>query len=96
MGSRKRKAELDARVERELADDLAFAEARPFPPPELAEQGVYCEGCHTIEPRWRRPKEEVMPPKSSVTRGLDRPGFRRRHAAADPAEQTGTDKAPQI
>ncbi len=63
----KTKAELDARVERELAEDLAFAESSAFPPPELAEQGVYCDGCHTIEANWRRPKEEVMPPKSSVT-----------------------------
>jgi len=63
----KTKADLDARVERELAEDLAFAENSPFPPPELAEQGVYCEGCHTIEAKWRRPKEEVMPPKSRVT-----------------------------
>jgi TPP-dependent pyruvate/acetoin dehydrogenase alpha subunit len=63
----KTKADLDARVARELAEDLAFAENSPFPPPELAEQGVYCEGCHAIEANWRRPKEEVMPPKSSVT-----------------------------
>lgn len=57
---------LDARIERELAEELALAEASPFPAPELAEQGVYCEGCHTIEARWQRPREEVMPPKSSV------------------------------
>jgi TPP-dependent pyruvate/acetoin dehydrogenase alpha subunit len=63
----KTKGDLDARVDRELAEDLAFAESSPFPPPELAEQGVYCDGCHTIEANWRRPKEEVMPPKSSVT-----------------------------
>jgi TPP-dependent pyruvate/acetoin dehydrogenase alpha subunit len=60
------KAALNARVERELAEDLAFAESSPFPPPELAEQGVYCEGCHKIEAQWQRPKEEVLPPKSSV------------------------------
>jgi TPP-dependent pyruvate/acetoin dehydrogenase alpha subunit len=63
----KTKADIDARVERELAEDLAFAESSHYPPPELAEQGVYCDGCHTIEARWLRPKEEVMPPKSSVT-----------------------------
>jgi len=61
-----KKAEVDARVERELAEDLAFAEDSPFPPPELAEQGVYCDGCHTIAAQWLRVKEEVMPPKSSV------------------------------
>lgn len=62
----KTKSELDARIEKELKDDLEFAEKSPFPPPELAEQGVYCEGCHTIEAEWKRPKAEVMPPKSSV------------------------------
>ena len=60
------KAALDARIERELAAELALAEASPFPPPELAEQGVYCQGCHQIEARWQRPIDELMPPKSSV------------------------------
>jgi TPP-dependent pyruvate/acetoin dehydrogenase alpha subunit len=61
------KAEIEARVERELAEDLAYAENEPLPAPESAEQGVYCEaGCHTIEAQWRRPKEEVTPPQSSV------------------------------
>jgi TPP-dependent pyruvate/acetoin dehydrogenase alpha subunit len=63
----KNKADLDARVERELVEDLSFAENSAFPPPELAEQGVYCDGCHRIEADWRRPREEAMPPKSSVT-----------------------------
>ncbi|HEV2299662.1 MAG TPA: thiamine pyrophosphate-dependent dehydrogenase E1 component subunit alpha [Candidatus Acidoferrales bacterium] len=62
----KTKADLDARIEKELKDDLEFAEKSPFPPAELAEQGVYCEGCHTIEAEWKRPKAEVTPPKSSV------------------------------
>ena len=60
------RAEIDGRIERELKEDLEFAENSPFPPPELAEQGVYCEGCHAIEPEWQRPIEEVTPPKSSV------------------------------
>jgi TPP-dependent pyruvate/acetoin dehydrogenase alpha subunit len=60
------KSEIDARIERELDEDQKFAEESPLPPPELAEQGVYCEGCHTIEADWRRPKAEVMPPASSV------------------------------
>ena len=62
----KTKAEIDARIERELQEEQEFAENSPLPPPELAEQGVFCEGCHTIEARWERPIEEVMPPKSSV------------------------------
>ncbi|HXZ13804.1 MAG TPA: thiamine pyrophosphate-dependent dehydrogenase E1 component subunit alpha [Candidatus Sulfotelmatobacter sp.] len=63
----KTKSEIDARIERELDEDQKFAEESPLPPPELAEQGVYCEeGCHTIEADWHRPKDEVMPPKSSI------------------------------
>jgi TPP-dependent pyruvate/acetoin dehydrogenase alpha subunit len=62
----KAKKEIDARIDRELTAELEIAERAPFPPPELAEQGVYCEGCHEIEAVWKRPKDEVMPPKSSV------------------------------
>jgi TPP-dependent pyruvate/acetoin dehydrogenase alpha subunit len=60
-----KKSEIDARIERELDADQKFAEESPLPPPEIAEQGVYCEGCHTIEAEWHRPKKEVMPPASS-------------------------------
>ncbi len=64
----KRRKEIESRIDRELTEDLKYAEDSPFPPPELAEQGVYCEdGCHKIEADWKRPKSEVMPPKSSVT-----------------------------
>jgi TPP-dependent pyruvate/acetoin dehydrogenase alpha subunit len=62
----KTRAEIEARIDRELTEDLAIAESAPFPPPELATQGVYCDGCHMIEAQWKRPKEEVMPPKSIV------------------------------
>jgi TPP-dependent pyruvate/acetoin dehydrogenase alpha subunit len=62
----KTKKEIDARIAREIQADLEFAENSPFPPPELAGQGVYCEGCHTVEADWKRPKEEVMPPRSCV------------------------------
>jgi TPP-dependent pyruvate/acetoin dehydrogenase alpha subunit len=62
----KTKAEIDARIAREIQADVDFAENSPFPPPELAEQGVYCDECHTIEADWKRPSEEVMPPRSSV------------------------------
>jgi TPP-dependent pyruvate/acetoin dehydrogenase alpha subunit len=61
----KKKAELDARIESLLDKDQKFAEESPLPPPELAEEGVYCEGCHTIEAEWLRPQKEVMPPLSS-------------------------------
>ncbi len=62
----KTKKEIDERIAREIRADVEFAENSPFPPPESAEEGVYCEGCHTIEADWKRPKEEVMPPRSSV------------------------------
>ena len=66
MWDAKGEKEIDARIDRELTEELEIAENSPFPPPELAEQGVYCDGCHTIEAVWKRPKKEVMPPKSSV------------------------------
>jgi hypothetical protein len=46
--------------------EVEFAENSPVPPPETAAEGVYCEGCHTIDADWQRPKAEVMPPRSSV------------------------------
>ena len=60
------KSEIDARIERELDVEQKFAEDSPLPPPELAEEGVYCDGCHKIEADWKRAKAEVMPPKSSI------------------------------
>jgi len=62
----KTKSEIDARVSRELDEDQKFAEESPLPPADLAEQGVYCDGCHTIEAVWQRPQKEVMPPAASV------------------------------
>jgi TPP-dependent pyruvate/acetoin dehydrogenase alpha subunit len=62
----KTKNAIDARIAREIQSDVEFAENSPFPPPEAAERGVYCEGCHTVESDWKRPKEEVVPPRSSV------------------------------
>jgi TPP-dependent pyruvate/acetoin dehydrogenase alpha subunit len=60
------KSEIDARVSRELDEDQKFAEEAPLPPADLAEQGVYCDGCHNIEAVWQRSQKEVMPPASSV------------------------------
>jgi TPP-dependent pyruvate/acetoin dehydrogenase alpha subunit len=62
----KAKAEIDARIELELDEDQKFAEESPLPEAKTAAQGVYCEGCHTIEADWQRPKEQVMPPAASV------------------------------
>jgi hypothetical protein len=60
------KAELDARIEKLLDGEQKFAEDSPMPPPEFAAEGVYCDGCHTIEASWQRPIEEVTPPKSGI------------------------------
>ena len=62
----KTKNEIVERIRREIQADVEFAENSPFPPPELAAEGVYCDGCHAIEADWRRPKEELLPPRSSV------------------------------
>jgi TPP-dependent pyruvate/acetoin dehydrogenase alpha subunit len=62
----KAKKGIDERIAREIAADLEFAENSPFPPPDLVAEGVYCEGCHTVEAQWMRPKEELLPPLSSV------------------------------
>jgi pyruvate dehydrogenase E1 component alpha subunit/2-oxoisovalerate dehydrogenase E1 component alpha subunit len=59
------KTQIDARIERELDEDQKFAEESPLPPPELAEKGVYCDGCHAIAADWKRSKAEVTPPKSN-------------------------------
>jgi dehydrogenase E1 component len=71
----KKKSEIDARIERELDVEQKFAEESPSPPPELAERGVYCDGCHTIEADWKRPQEEVTPPKSSIEAAWTVEGF---------------------
>lgn len=54
------------RIASEIKEDLEFAENSPFPPAELAEEGVYCDGCHEPKPKWQRPMEEVTPPRASV------------------------------
>lgn len=62
----KTKSEIHARIDGLIKADLEFAENSPLPPPELAEQGVYCEGPLCLEPRWERPIAEVTPPGCSV------------------------------
>lgn len=60
------KKEIEGKIDDLLAKEREFAEKSPMPPPELAAQGVYCDGCHKIEAKWERPIAEVTPPKSSV------------------------------
>ena len=43
-------------VEKELGADRAFAESSPMPEPHSAAEGVYCEGCHVIKPKYGMPK----------------------------------------
>jgi TPP-dependent pyruvate/acetoin dehydrogenase alpha subunit len=67
---------LDAKGKKEVEDKIAallekereFAENSPMPPAETASTGVYCTGddCHKIAPKWERPVNELLPPKSSV------------------------------
>jgi TPP-dependent pyruvate/acetoin dehydrogenase alpha subunit len=65
--TREQRAESDARVENELNIEQSIAEEAPFPEPQTAAQGVYCdEDCHTIEADWQRPREEVMPPATTT------------------------------
>jgi TPP-dependent pyruvate/acetoin dehydrogenase alpha subunit len=61
-----KKAEIDARIASELDAEQKVAEESPLPAPEEAAQGVYCEGCHTVEAEWQREKAEVTPPVASV------------------------------
>jgi TPP-dependent pyruvate/acetoin dehydrogenase alpha subunit len=60
--------EIERKIEALLSQERDFAENSPMPPPEFAEQGVYCTGddCHKIRAKWERPVAEVTPPKSSV------------------------------
>jgi len=62
------KREIENKIDALLEKDRDFAEASPMPPPELAEQGVYCTGddCHKIAAKWQRDRAEVTPPRSSV------------------------------
>jgi TPP-dependent pyruvate/acetoin dehydrogenase alpha subunit len=67
---------LDAKGKKEIEDKITdlldkereFAENSPMPPPELASEGVYCTGpeCHNLKPKWERPVDELLPPKSRV------------------------------
>jgi TPP-dependent pyruvate/acetoin dehydrogenase alpha subunit len=88
----KTKKEIDERIASEIRTDVEFAENSPFPPPESAEVGVYCEGCHSIEADWQRPKEEVMPPRSGVKAEWPLKSLAR-NGAKPPAAVTAAPKA---
>jgi TPP-dependent pyruvate/acetoin dehydrogenase alpha subunit len=92
------KKEIDERIAREIREDVEFAENSPVPAPESAEEGVYCEGCHAIEAEWKRPREEVMPPRSGVKAEWPLPSIAgngtRPAAARKPALKSKTAKKP--
>ncbi len=62
----KGKKEIEDKISALLEKEREFAENSPLPPPELASEGVYCTGddCHKIRPKWERPINELLPPKS--------------------------------
>ena len=60
------KKEIEGRIEALVEEDRQFAEESPPPPPELAAQGVYCQGCHTVRANWQRPVEEVLRSRASA------------------------------
>ena len=64
----KGKKETDEQLAALLEKEREFAENSPMPPPELAGEGVYCTGpaCHDLQPKWERPIDELLRPKSCV------------------------------
>jgi TPP-dependent pyruvate/acetoin dehydrogenase alpha subunit len=86
---------LDAKGEKDIEDKLTkllekereAAEESPMPPPEFVAEGVYCTGdeCHKIRAKWERPKEELLPPKSSVEPVWIVEGFGRGGNSSGPA-----------
>ncbi|MGB7731456.1 MAG: thiamine pyrophosphate-dependent dehydrogenase E1 component subunit alpha [Candidatus Acidiferrum sp.] len=60
--------EIEGKIAALLEKDREFAENSPMPPAETADQGVYCTGpeCHDLQPKWERPVDELLPPKSCV------------------------------
>ena len=75
----KGRKEIENKITTLLEGEREFAENSPLPPPELAEQGVYCTGddCHKIRPKWERPIDEVQPPNCSVEAVWNVEGFGR-------------------
>ena len=44
-------------VEKELETDRDFAENSPMPEPHTAAEGVYCDGCHNVKPKYGMPQK---------------------------------------
>jgi TPP-dependent pyruvate/acetoin dehydrogenase alpha subunit len=63
LWTEKEKQDILARIDRELKEEYEVANASPVPPVERAAEGVYCNGCHDIKPRWKRDPKELRPPR---------------------------------
>ena len=66
LWTEKEKSDILARVERELKEGQAAAEASPLPPAERAAEGVYCNGCHEIRAQWKRAPKPGKPGKNTA------------------------------
>ncbi len=65
LWTEKEKNDILARIDRELKEGQAEAEASPLPPAERAAEGVYCNVCHEIRAQWKRSPDSVKPSKES-------------------------------
>jgi TPP-dependent pyruvate/acetoin dehydrogenase alpha subunit len=81
----KGKKEIEGKINALLEKEREFAVNSPMPPPETATQGVYCTGpeCHNIQPKWERPVDELLPPKSCVDPVWTIEGFGRGASSSD-------------
>src|SRR5213082_1385018 len=57
--TREENEKLVADVDRQLEEDRDYAIASPMPSPESAAGGVYCDGCHEINPKYRMVNTEA-------------------------------------
>src|ERR1051326_4891407 len=48
---------LIAEIQKQVEEDRAIAEASPMPEPHTAAEGVYCDGCHEIKPKYGMPQK---------------------------------------
>ncbi|MFQ5778072.1 MAG: thiamine pyrophosphate-dependent dehydrogenase E1 component subunit alpha [Terriglobia bacterium] len=83
LWTEKDKKEILARIDNELKEELAAAEASPLPPPERATEGVYCDGCHDIRPEWQRSPDELKPPRHYDARWFAEKETRREPVAVE-------------
>jgi pyruvate dehydrogenase E1 component alpha subunit/2-oxoisovalerate dehydrogenase E1 component alpha subunit len=66
LWDKKTKSAIQTKIKRLVDKEREIAESGALPPPEIAEQGVYCDGCHEIRADWRRSEAEMLPPQSSA------------------------------